>query len=166
MDHADDSLLQDSIFDEFGDLHQQVVQHMDVFWDSIPVETGEHTFHAYLHDSGLGFLTIDSVRHLMTLRKYIHHLVLDSQLFRTSGDPTMILDSAFLHVTLLQYHTWKIPKLPRTLPPIHMKSPIPASAVFSPHYTMVKTPQPSHHSEIPSYPQLTAEQPITNIPCT
>ena len=48
---ADDSLLQDSIFDEFGDLQQQVVQHMDVFWDSSLEETGEHTFHAYLHVS-------------------------------------------------------------------------------------------------------------------
>ena len=48
---ADDSLLQDSIFDEFGDLQQQVVQHLDVFWDSGTAETGEHTFHAYLHNS-------------------------------------------------------------------------------------------------------------------
>ena len=47
---ADDSLLQDSIFDEFGDLQQQVVQHLDVFLDSGPAETGEHTFHAYLHE--------------------------------------------------------------------------------------------------------------------
>ena len=28
---ADDSVLQDTIFDEFGDLQQQVVQHLDVF---------------------------------------------------------------------------------------------------------------------------------------
>ena len=48
---ADDSLLQDSIFDEFGDLQQQVVQHLHVFWKSSPAETGEHTFHAYLHES-------------------------------------------------------------------------------------------------------------------
>ena len=33
---ADDSLLQDSIFDEIGDLQQQVVH---------------HTFHAHLHES-------------------------------------------------------------------------------------------------------------------
>ena len=26
-------------------------QHLDVFWDSCPVETGEYTFHAYLHES-------------------------------------------------------------------------------------------------------------------
>ena len=48
---ADDSLLKDSMFNEFGDLHQQVVQHLDVVWDSSPTETGEHTFHAYLHQS-------------------------------------------------------------------------------------------------------------------
>ena len=28
---ADDSLLKDSMFDEFGDLHQRLVQHLDVF---------------------------------------------------------------------------------------------------------------------------------------
>ena len=44
---ADDSLL-NSMFDEFGDLHQQVVQHLNVFWDSIPIESGDHTFHADL----------------------------------------------------------------------------------------------------------------------
>ena len=48
---ADDSLLKDSIFDEFGDLHQWVVQCLDVFWGSSTTETGEHTFHANLHDS-------------------------------------------------------------------------------------------------------------------
>ena len=50
---ADDSLLQDSMFDEFGDLDQQVVQHLDVFWDSHHTETGEHTFCANLHHSNL-----------------------------------------------------------------------------------------------------------------
>ena len=34
-------------FDEFGDLQQQAVQHLD----SIPQDTGGHTFHAYLHES-------------------------------------------------------------------------------------------------------------------
>ena len=48
---ADDSLLQDSMFDEFGDLHQCVMQHLDVFWDSGPTETGKHTVHAHLHQS-------------------------------------------------------------------------------------------------------------------
>ena len=39
------------MFDEFGDLHQHMVQHLDVFWESSPAETGEHTFHAHLHQS-------------------------------------------------------------------------------------------------------------------
>ena len=47
---ADDSLLQDSILDEFRDLQQQVVQQPGVFWDSVPEETGEHTFHAHCHE--------------------------------------------------------------------------------------------------------------------
>ena len=37
---ADDSLLQDSIFDVFGDLHQPVVKPLYVFWDSCLAETG------------------------------------------------------------------------------------------------------------------------------
>ena len=48
---ADDSLLQESILDEFGGLQQQVVQHLHVFWDSSLAQAGEHTFHAYLHES-------------------------------------------------------------------------------------------------------------------
>ena len=48
---ADDSLFQDSIFNEFGDLQQQVVQHLDVFWESSPAETGEHAVYAHLHES-------------------------------------------------------------------------------------------------------------------
>ena len=48
---ADDSLLQDKFFDEFGDLQQQVVQHLDVLWDSGPAVNGEHTLHVYLHES-------------------------------------------------------------------------------------------------------------------
>ena len=48
---ADGSLLQDFMFDEFGDNHQQVVQLFNVFWDSGPTQTGEHTFHTHLHQS-------------------------------------------------------------------------------------------------------------------
>ena len=48
---ADDSMLRDSSFDELGDLQEQVVQHLDLFLDSGPAETGEHTFHAYLYES-------------------------------------------------------------------------------------------------------------------
>ena len=41
---ADDSLLKDFVFDEFGDLHQQVVQPLDVFWDSSPIKLGSILF--------------------------------------------------------------------------------------------------------------------------
>ena len=46
---ADDSLLQDFMFDEFGD--QQVVHCLDVSWDSRPMETGEYSLHAHLHQT-------------------------------------------------------------------------------------------------------------------
>ena len=47
--------------------------------------------------------------------------------------------------------------------PLHpsKRPPILASAVFSAHYTMVQNPQPYHPTEIPSYPNLTADQPAT-----
>ena len=48
---TDDSLLQDSIFDEFGELQHRVVQQLNVFWDSNPAESGKHTFHTHLHES-------------------------------------------------------------------------------------------------------------------
>ena len=48
---SDDSLLEDSIFDEFGELQHRVVQQLNIFWDSNPTECGEHTFHTYLHES-------------------------------------------------------------------------------------------------------------------
>ena len=50
---ADDSLLKDSMFDEFGDLDNSVVQHLDSVWDSSPTET-EYTFHTHLHQSNPG----------------------------------------------------------------------------------------------------------------
>ena len=48
---TDDSLLQDSIVDEFGELQHSMVQQLNVFWDSNSTETGEHTFHIHLHES-------------------------------------------------------------------------------------------------------------------
>ena len=47
----DDSLLQDSIFDEFGELHHWVIQQLNLFWDAKSTESGEHTLHTYLHES-------------------------------------------------------------------------------------------------------------------
>ena len=37
---TDDSLLQDSIFDEFGELQHSMVQQLNIFWDSNPTEYG------------------------------------------------------------------------------------------------------------------------------
>ena len=48
---TDDSLLQDSIFDEFEELQHRVVQQLNVFWDSNSPESGEHTSHTHLHES-------------------------------------------------------------------------------------------------------------------
>ena len=47
----DDSLLQDSMFDEYGELQHRAVQKLNIFWDPEPTESGEHTFHTQLHDS-------------------------------------------------------------------------------------------------------------------
>ena len=48
---SDDSLLQDSIFDEYGDLHHRATQTLNVFCDLPPLPSGEHTTSAHLHDS-------------------------------------------------------------------------------------------------------------------
>ena len=47
---TDDSLLQHSISDEFGELKHRVVQQLTVFWDSNFTESGEHTLHTHLHE--------------------------------------------------------------------------------------------------------------------
>ena len=45
------SLLQDSIFDEFGELQHRVVQQLNAFWDSNYTGSVEHIFHTHLHES-------------------------------------------------------------------------------------------------------------------
>ena len=47
----DDSLLQDSMFDEYGELQHRAAQKLNIFWDPHPTESGEHTFHTQLHES-------------------------------------------------------------------------------------------------------------------
>ena len=49
--HSDDSLLQDSIFDEYGDLHHRAIQTLDIFSDLPSLPPGEPTIYAHLHDS-------------------------------------------------------------------------------------------------------------------
>ena len=49
--HSDDSLLQDSIFDEYGDLHHRAIQTLNIFCYLPSLPSGEPITHAYLHDS-------------------------------------------------------------------------------------------------------------------
>ena len=49
--HSDDSLLQDSVFDEYGDLHHRAIQTLNIFCDLLSLPSGEPITHAYLHDS-------------------------------------------------------------------------------------------------------------------
>ena len=41
----------DSICDKFGELQHGVGQQLNIFWDSNPMESGEHTFHTHQHES-------------------------------------------------------------------------------------------------------------------
>ena len=47
----DASLLQDSMFDDYGELQHRAIQKLNIFWDPYPTESGEHTFHTQLHES-------------------------------------------------------------------------------------------------------------------
>ena len=49
--HSDDSLLQDSIFDEYGDLHHRAIQTLNIFCDLPSPPSGAPLTHAYMHDS-------------------------------------------------------------------------------------------------------------------
>ena len=49
--HSDDSLLQDSIFDDYGDLHHRAIQTLNIFCDLPSLPSGEPITHASLHDS-------------------------------------------------------------------------------------------------------------------
>ena len=49
--HPDDSLLQDSIFDEYGDLHHRAIQTLNIFCDLPSPPSGVPLTHAYMHDS-------------------------------------------------------------------------------------------------------------------
>ena len=49
--HSDDSLLHDSIFDEYGDLHHRAIQTLNIFCDLPSLPSGDHITHASLHNS-------------------------------------------------------------------------------------------------------------------
>ena len=50
-EHSDESLLQDSIFDEYGDLHHRAIQTLNIFCDLPSPPSREPLTHAYMHDS-------------------------------------------------------------------------------------------------------------------
>ena len=61
--HSDDSLLQDSIFDEYGDLHHRAIQTLNIFCDIPSLPPGEPITHAHLHDSNSAEEDWTSLRH-------------------------------------------------------------------------------------------------------
>ena len=74
---AGDFLLTDSMLDEFGDLYQQVVQHLDVFREASPPETGDHKFDAHLNQTHTTEVNQTSIMHYFgwqdeqVIQKYI-----------------------------------------------------------------------------------------------
>ena len=74
------------------------------------------------------------------LMKYIHHLVLDSQISMTSDDSNHILDpESFQHVTFIQYMSWKMNEITTSSspppPPTDMSPPNRACVVSTPNST-------------------------------
>ena len=60
----------------------------------------------------------NSLRHLIMLRKYIHHLVQDSHLSVASGASDHVLEPAnFLHTTFHQFMSWKLNEITISSPP-------------------------------------------------
>ena len=49
--HSDDSLLQESMFNEYGDLHHRAIQTLNIFCDLPSLPPEEPTTYAHLHDS-------------------------------------------------------------------------------------------------------------------
>ena len=59
----------------------------------------------------------NSIRHLIMLRKYIHHLVLDSHLSVASDASDHVLEPAnFLHTTFHQFMSWKLNEITTSSP--------------------------------------------------
>ena len=59
--------------------------------------------------NSLGSLKPSSIRHLIMLRKYIHHLVQDSHLSVSSDATDHALEpDIFLHITFHQFMSWKL----------------------------------------------------------
>ena len=70
----------------------------------------------------------NSIRHLVMLWKYIHHLFQDSQISVASDDPDHVLEpSSFIHITFQQYMLWKLNEITTSSP-----SPPPSGTASSP----------------------------------
>ena len=74
----------------------------------------------------------NSIRHLIMLRKYIHHLVQDSHLSMVSDASDHVLEpSNFLHTTFHQFMSWKFNAIttssPSPPPSVSASSPSPSS---------------------------------------
>ena len=68
----------------------------------------------------------NSIRHLIMLRKYIHHLVKDYHLSVASDDSDHVLEpSNFLNTTFHQFMSWKLNESP------HLLHSTPPSAIAS-----------------------------------
>ena len=65
----------------------------------------------------------NSIRHLIMLRKYIHHLVQDSHLPVSSDATDHALEPAiFLHTTFHQFMSWKLNEITTSSPSPHPQS--------------------------------------------
>ena len=70
----------------------------------------------------------NSIRHLIMLRKYIHHLVQDSHLSVASDASDHVIEHAnFLHTTFHQFMSWKLNEITTSSPSL------PSSVTASDH---------------------------------
>ena len=75
------------------------------------------------HPNSLTSLKPNSIRHLIVLRKYIHHLVQDSQLSVSSDATDHALEpDNFLHTTFHQFMSWKLNEITTSSPSPHPQS--------------------------------------------
>ena len=84
-----------------------------LMWELVHLQYGDITVCFPSRDpskpDALVSLKINSIRHLVMLWKYIHHLVQVSHLSVLSDDPDSALEpSNFLHTTFHQYMSWKL----------------------------------------------------------
>ena len=101
-------------------------------WELVHLQYGDITACFPSRDpsqpDSLTSLKNNSIRHLVILWKYIHHLVQDSHISVASDDPDNALEpSNFLHTTFHQYMYWKLNEITTSSP-----SPPPSVTASSP----------------------------------